>query len=87
MNMEVLERLIQIIVTTEELGELSQALSKYMRFLCNDKTLRNDIYEITDMVLEELSDVELCLEKFKKLNQINQQEIDKIKEYKENRLK
>lgn len=87
MNREVLERLIQIIVTTEELGELSQALSKYMRFMCNDKTLRNDVYEITDMVVEELSDVELCLEKFKKLNQINQQEIDKIKEYKENRLK
>lgn len=86
MNREVLERLIQIIVTTEELGELSQALSKYMRFMCNDKTLRNNIYEITDMVLEEISDVELCLEKFKKLNQINQQEIDKIKEYKENRL-
>ena len=87
MNREVLERLIQIIVTTEELGELSQALSKYMRFMCNDKTLRNDIYEITGMVLEELSDVELCLEKFKKLNQINQQEIEKIKEFKENRLK
>lgn len=87
MNREVLERLIQIIVTTEELGELSQALSKYMRFMCNDKTLRNDIYEITGMVLEELSDVELCLEKFKKLNEINQQEIEKIKEFKENRLK
>ena len=87
MNMKVLERLIQIIVTTEELAELSQALSKYVRFLCSDKTLRNDIDEISDMVYEELSDVELCLEKFKKLNQINQQEIDRIKEYKENRLK
>lgn len=86
MNREVLERIIQTIITIEELGELTQALSKYIRFMCSDKTLRNDIYEITDMVLEELSDVELCLEKFKKLNQINQCEIDKMKHYKEKRL-
>lgn len=86
MNIEALERLIQISVTLEELGELSQALSKYVRFICSDKTLRVDIDEISDMVFEELADVELCLEKFKELNYIDQQEIDKIKEYKEKRL-
>ena len=86
MNREVLERIIQTIITIEELGELTQALSKYIRFMCSDKSLRNDIYQITDMVFEELSDVEICLEKFKKFNFIEQYEIDKIKEYKEKRL-
>ena len=86
MNREVLERIIQIVVTIEELGELSQALSKYIRFMCNDGALRKDIYEITDMVFEELADVELCLEKFKKLNFIEQYDIDRLKEYKEKRL-
>ena len=87
MNREVLERIIQTIITIEELGELSQALSKYTRYMCSDKTIRVDIYQITDMVFEELADVELCLEKFKELNYIDQQEIDRIKQYKEKRLK
>ena len=86
MNKEVLERIIQTIVTIEELGELIQALSKYSRYMCTDKTLRKGIIDIGDMVFEELADVELCLKKFKELNYINQKEIDKIKEYKENRL-
>ena len=83
----VLEIIKQTTITMEELGELIQALGKYVRYLVDDKTLRKDIIDIYDMVIEELSDVELCLEKFKESNYIDQHEIDKIKEYKESRLK
>ena len=79
--------LIQTTITIEELGELAQALGKYVRYMSDDGTLRKGIIDIYDMILEELADVELCLEKFKKLNYIDQIEIDKIKEYKENRIK
>ena len=78
--------LIQTTITIEELGELAQALGKYVRYMSDDGTLRKGIIDIYDMIIEELADVELCLEKFKKLNYIDQIEIDKIKEYKENRL-
>ena len=78
--------LIQTTITIEELGELAQALGKYVRYMLDDGTLRKGIIDIYDMIIEELADVELCLEKFKKLNYIDQIEIDKIKEYKENRL-
>ena len=79
--------LIQTTITIEELGELAQALGKYVRYMSDDGTLRKGIIDIYDMIIEELADVELCLEKFKKLNYIDQFEIDKIKEYKENRIK
>ena len=79
--------LIQTTITIEELGELTQALGKYVRYMSDDGTLRKGIIDIYDMIIEELADVELCLEKFKKLNYIDQIEIDKIKEYKENRIK
>ena len=78
--------LIQTTITIEELGELAQALGKYVRYMSDDGTLRKGIIDIYDMIIEELADVELCLEKFKKLNYIDQIEIDKIKEYKEKRL-
>ena len=87
MNKELIARVIQTTITMEEMGELIQALGKYVRYLLEDKTLRKDIIDIYDMVIEELSDVELCLEKFKDLNNIEQHEIDKIKDYKESRLK
>ena len=86
MNEHVLGRTIQTTITMEEMGELIQALGKYVRFLSGDETLRKDIYDIREMIVEEVADVELCLEKFKELNYIDQYEINKIKEYKENRL-
>ena len=87
MNKELIARVIQTTITMEELGELSQALGKYVRYVEGDKTLRKDIYDIREMIIEELADVELCLEKFKESNYIDQCDIDKIKNYKENRLK
>ena len=75
------------IITIEELGELTQALTKYIRYMISDDTLRKDRYEIQDMIYEELADVELCLEKFKKQMCINDEDLKIIKEAKEERLR
>ena len=74
------------IITIEELEELGQALTKYVRYMLSDETLRKDRIEIQEMIMEELADVELCLGKFKKLLCIEETDIDMIKENKEKRL-
>ena len=74
------------IITIEELSELSQALSKYVRYMFYDDSLRKDRIEIQEMIMEELADVELCLGKFKKLMRIEETDIDMIKEIKEKRV-
>lgn len=79
--------LYRSIITIEELGELTQALTKYIRYLISDDSLRKDRYEIQDMIYEELADVELCLEKFKKQMCINDEDLKIIKEAKEERLR
>ena len=79
--------LYRSIITIEELGELTQALTKYIRYLISDESLRKDRYEIQEMIMEEVADVELCLDKFKKQMCINDDDLAMIKEYKENRLK
>ena len=79
--------LYRSIITIEELGELTQALTKYIRYLISDDTLRKDRYEIQDMIYEELADVELCLEKFKKQMCISDDDLQIIKEAKEERLR
>lgn len=80
-------RVYRAIITIEELSELSQALTKYVRYMCSDESLRKDLYGIHEMIIEELADVEICLEKFKNMNKIEDYELDKVKQYKENRLK
>lgn len=79
--------LYRSIITIEELGELTQALTKYIRYLISDDSLRKDRYEIQDMIYEELADVELCLEKFKKQMCISDEDLKIIKEAKEERLR
>ena len=79
-------RVYRTIITIGELGELTQALTKYLRYMFYDDSLRKDRIEIQEMIMEELADVELCLEKFKKLLCIEETDIDMIKEYKEKRL-
>lgn len=74
------------IITIEELEELGQALTKYVRYMLSDNTLRKDINEIQAMILEEIADVEICLNKFKKLLCIDESDLDTIKHYKEKRL-
>lgn len=79
-------RVYRAIITMEELGELSQALSKYIRYMISDDTLRKDRIEIQEMIMEEIADVEICLNKFKKLMCIEDCDLDIIKQYKEKRL-
>lgn len=86
MNEHVLERITQATITMEELGELTQALGKYNRLILGDGTLRKDMCDIYQMIKEEIADVEICLEKIKKLNNIEDREIQVIKNYKLNRL-
>ena len=80
-------RVYRTIITIEELGELTQALTKYLRYMFYDDSLRKDRYEIQDMIYEELADVELCLEKFKKQMCISDEDLKIIKEAKEERLR
>lgn len=79
-------RVYRTIITIEELGELTQALTKYLRYMFYDDSLRKDRIEIQEMIMEEIADVELCLGKFKKLLCIEETDIDIIKGYKEKRL-
>ena len=79
-------RVYRTIITIEELGELTQALTKYLRYMFYDDSLRKDRIEIQEMIMEELADVEICLEKIKKLLWIEETDINIIKEYKEKRL-
>ena len=80
-------RVYRTIITIEELGELTQALTKYVRYMVSDDSLRKDRIEIQEMILEEVADVEICLAKFKKLLCIEECDLDVIKQFKENRLK
>ena len=79
-------RVYRAIITIEELSELTQALTKYVRYMVSDDSLRKDRIEIQEMIMEELADVELCLGKFKKLMCIEETDINIIKEYKEKML-
>lgn len=75
----------QVITQTfEELGELTQALSKKKRCLINDKTLRKSKEEIDDNLIEEIADVEICLKNLKLLFNIDEK---LIKEKKDEKLK
>nr|DAW02946.1 MAG TPA: nucleoside triphosphate pyrophosphohydrolase [Caudoviricetes sp.] len=83
MNESCLDR---VIITIEELGELIQALSKYVRYINSDETLRNSKYEIEYMILEEIADVELCLTKLKNIMNIQEKELNYIKHFKQERF-
>lgn len=83
MNESCLDR---VIITIEELGELIQALSKYVRYINSDETLRNSKYEIEYMILEEVADVELCLTKLKNIMNIQEKELNYIKDFKQERF-
>lgn len=80
-------RVYRALITIEELGELTQALTKYLRYMFYDDSLRKDRIEIEAMILEEVADVELCLAKFKKMFCIEECDLDAIKQFKERRLK
>lgn len=83
MNESCLDR---VIISIEELGELIQALSKYVRYINSDETLRNSKIEIEYMILEEIADVELCLTKLKNIMNIQEKELNYIKHFKQKRF-
>lgn len=83
MNESCLDR---VIITIEELGELIQALSKYVRYINSDETLRNSKIEIEYMILEEVADVELCLTKLKNIMNLQEKELNYIKHFKQERF-
>lgn len=83
MNESCLDR---VIITIEELGELTQALSKYVRYINSDETLRNSKYEIEYMILEEVADVEICLSKLKNIMNLEEKELNYIKHFKQERF-
>lgn len=76
----------RVIITIEELGELIQALSKYVRYINSDETLRNSKYEIEYMILEEVADVEICLSKLKNIMNIEEKQLKYIKDFKQERF-
>lgn len=66
----------QIIVAVEELSELQKELCKYLRDKYNEENL-----------IEEIADVEIVLEQIKLYFNLDQNDIDKIKEQKIERTK
>ena len=66
--------------TTEELAELIQALCKYKRVQSGDKTVRAT--HIRYNIIEEIADVEICLEQLKHLLDIN----NVVEEIKKNKI-
>ena len=65
-------------ITIEECSELIQALSKLNRWISGDITLRASKVEIDSMVLEEMVDVYICLEKLNEKLDIIPEDFDSI---------
>lgn len=69
----------------EECAELIQAISKYNRLLNGEYTGKDK--KIIANLIEELADVEICIEQLKHFLEISDTKINNIKEYKINRTK
>lgn len=67
----------------EEMSELTKALCKWKRYYSNDPTLRQNIYQIRENVIEEIADTEYCLEQLKYLLGAK----GKVEQIKEEKLK
>ena len=65
-------------ITIEECSELIQALSKLNRWISGDVTLRATMEEIDSMVVEEMVDVYICLEKLNEKLDIIPEDFDSI---------
>lgn len=67
----------------EEMSELTKALCKWKRYYSSDLTLRQNIYQIRENVIEEIADTEYCLEQLKYLLGVK----GKVEQIKEEKLK
>ena len=90
--MDILEKAIkhygpqnQMMMVLEENAELSQAITKYIR--STKKGRFNEIIKARKNVVEEIADVLIVIEQLKIMLDIQNYEINCIKDYKLNRLK
>lgn len=65
----------QMIILGEELAELAQAASKWLRLYRNDPTLRKTKSEIREDLIEELADVSIMTDQIKHLLRITEREL------------
>lgn len=65
-------------ICIEECAELIQALCKNQRFFENDVTMNKTLKEVSDNVIEEIADVEICLKQIKYLMGITQ-DVEEVK--------
>lgn len=70
------------IITIEECNELCQALSKFIRYALSDPTLRTTKTDIDTMIIEELVDVAICIDKMFETFEISNTQIEPIYNYK-----
>ena len=56
--------LIQTTITIEELGELAQALGKYVRYMSDDGTLRKGIISSTDILFQQKRNMQFLQTEF-----------------------
>ena len=66
-----------LIISIEELAELTQVICKLKRLTNQDKTLRKEEKQIYEELKEELTDVYLLLEQIKIFTQTNDYEIER----------
>ena len=52
-------------LATEEMSELTKALQKKTRIMLNDKTCQDTEKEVDENIVEEIADVEFCLQQLK----------------------
>ena len=64
----------QIVVTSEELAELTQALLKYLRYPNHDEAME----KTRENVIEEMADVMICLGHVEMIFDVRQEELDKV---------
>ena len=65
----------------EKMSELTQALCKHQRLMC-DRTFNMSQTEVYKNILEEIADVEICLDEIKYCLNIDKDDIRSMKEYK-----
>lgn len=75
----------QIVVAIEEMAELTQALTKYMRIQGGGQPVRKDLQEVLENIKEELADVQLIIMQLQFLFWISGEELIEIMEAKVDR--
>lgn len=75
----------QMVLTIEEMAELTQALTKYLRFFEGGQKIRDSIPAVLDNIVEEIADVSLMLLQMRMYFLISDEEINSTIKRKINR--